>query len=288
MTNRLLQHRDSVNEFIKDRPSISSLSEGEWCKLKTLTELLGPLKTATDKLGGANYLTASVALPCLKKLLYDYKKDEEEDPLYVAKFKDELCKEIEVTKTNLENNMLIKTATALDPRFKKLKCIEQRSREAVWQHIISMIKLSLYNDSENENDDRQDMSTACRKRCYESSDDEAEDPNSASTPAAAALATATQAVTAYRAVGQLHDETMDPTSWWRAHQEEHPLLAAIARKHLCCPATSVPSERLFSKAGNVISTKRSSITADNANMLICLASWLLLLSAISFKQASLK
>ena len=54
---------------------------------------------------------------------------------------------------------------------------------------------------------------------HENSDGKEEDPHSATTPAAAALATATKAVTAYRAVGQLHDETMDPTIRQRAHQK---------------------------------------------------------------------
>jgi len=49
-----------------------------------------------------------------------------------------------------------------------------------------------------------------------------------------------------------------PYSWWPSNQHAFPMLAAVARHLLCCPATSVSSERLFLKAGDVITKKRNS------------------------------
>ena len=52
-------------------------------------------------------------------------------------------------------------------------------------------------------------------------------------------------------------KTYNPLIWWRTNQQEYPNLAVLARKFLAFPATSVPSERLFSDAGNVLTSKRN-------------------------------
>ena len=44
----------------------------------------------------------------------------------------------------------------------------------------------------------------------------------------------------------------------------------LSKKFLCITATSVPSERLFSSAGNLIAEKRSRLMSDNIDKLIFL------------------
>lgn len=54
------------------------------------------------------------------------------------------------------------------------------------------------------------------------------------------------------------------------HGNEFSILQCCAKKILCTPATSVPSERIFSKAGIVVSDRRSRIKPKNVDMLIFL------------------
>lgn len=49
----------------------------------------------------------------------------------------------------------------------------------------------------------------------------------------------------------------NPWQWWNNHKSEFPILSLLARRYLCIPATSVPCERLFSDAGNLITSKRT-------------------------------
>jgi len=56
----------------------------------------------------------------------------------------------------------------------------------------------------------------------------------------------------------------NPLDWWRLHQHKFPLVAALARRLLSIPATSAPSERLFSDAGITIANDRASLLPDVA------------------------
>merc|ERR1712113_86405 len=61
----------------------------------------------------------------------------------------------------------------------------------------------------------------------------------------------------------------DPLKWWRVTgQYLCPNVWTVARKYLCIPATSVPSERVFSQAGAIISQRRASLNDDTAADLI--------------------
>ncbi|CAG8674435.1 10480_t:CDS:1, partial [Ambispora gerdemannii] len=52
-------------------------------------------------------------------------------------------------------------------------------------------------------------------------------------------------------------EKNDPIIWWRANKSEYPILSQLACKYLTIPATSVPSECLFSDMGNLITSKQN-------------------------------
>jgi hypothetical protein len=65
-----------------------------------------------------------------------------------------------------------------------------------------------------------------------------------------------------------------PLDWWRTTAPQFPWLAPLARAYLAVPATSAPVERLFSIAGNVISSKRTRLSDGAASDLIVLRqSW---------------
>ena len=62
----------------------------------------------------------------------------------------------------------------------------------------------------------------------------------------------------------------DPLQWWACHEGLFPQLAKLAKKYLGIPATSVPSERLFSVAGELVSSKRANLSDDKIDMILFL------------------
>ena len=61
-----------------------------------------------------------------------------------------------------------------------------------------------------------------------------------------------------------------PLSWWRTNELKFPILSHLAYRLLCIPATSAPSERVFSSAGLTIAKDRARLAPQTANELVFL------------------
>ena len=62
----------------------------------------------------------------------------------------------------------------------------------------------------------------------------------------------------------------DPFNWWEQRQSRFLILSTLARKYLGICPTSVPSERLFSDAGNQITAKRTRLDSKLAGKMMFL------------------
>ncbi|KAJ8381766.1 hypothetical protein SKAU_G00025440 [Synaphobranchus kaupii] len=67
------------------------------------------------------------------------------------------------------------------------------------------------------------------------------------------------------------DHRSDPLQWWHLHSSHFPRISRLAKQYLCILATSSPSERVFSKGGNIVTSSRASLKPENVNRLVFLA-----------------
>ncbi len=62
----------------------------------------------------------------------------------------------------------------------------------------------------------------------------------------------------------------DPLTWWKSNECKYPHIAKMARCYLAVPGSSVPSERVFSTTGDIVTAKRSTLSPDNVDILVFL------------------
>lgn len=66
---------------------------------------------------------------------------------------------------------------------------------------------------------------------------------------------------------------VDPIEWWHTYASKYSHLSQIARDFLVIPATSVPSEQMFSIAGQILTKRRSALSESMMNALMCSKNW---------------
>ena len=64
--------------------------------------------------------------------------------------------------------------------------------------------------------------------------------------------------------------SQDPLKYWENHRNIYPNLFRLSLQFLCTPASSVPCERVFSKAGEIASKKRNRLNAKTLEQLLFL------------------
>jgi hypothetical protein len=61
-----------------------------------------------------------------------------------------------------------------------------------------------------------------------------------------------------------------PLKWWKNHHNDFYYMLKLAVMYLSIPATSAPSERVFSTTGVTIAKDRARLKTDRANELVFL------------------
>lgn len=154
-------------------------------------------------------------------------------------------------------------ASLLDPRFKKMRgWLEEEQERAIAllkleYQLFKGKELSVINQrNERINTARNYSSGGFKSRLFGDDEDEIIDDN--------------EEVNCYidRIRTPQANRTVDPFQWWRDHENNFPILFKVSQKYLGIPATSVPSERLFSDAGKQVTSERNRLKPETVNELL--------------------
>ena len=95
-------------------------------------------------LGGNTFVTSSIVMPMVKSLQGHLKQDDDDDPKYITKMKTIILEDFRGRVGKYLNNGFLFNATALDPRFKKLKMVaDKKARDRVFEGLLNEARAHL-------------------------------------------------------------------------------------------------------------------------------------------------
>uniref|UniRef100_A0A3P9JS10 Zinc finger protein 37 n=1 Tax=Oryzias latipes TaxID=8090 RepID=A0A3P9JS10_ORYLA len=230
-------------------------------------QVLKPFYTATVEMSEQKRVLGSMGIPLVKMLLLATEEvAEESDNVTAELLGQNLSAGLRREFDGLEENPVLSLATLLDPRFKTIgfRCQEkaQQAVQTLTAECAALVRPAADRPAErpaqqtSTGEDRK-VSTFCPPafNLWKSLDDQASMVRTHSN----ATADATLEVQRYMADPPL-ERSQDPLVYWKEHKNIYPHLFSLAKKHLCIPASSVPFEHVFSKAGEVFSRKRNRLS----------------------------
>ncbi|XP_059098333.1 zinc finger BED domain-containing protein 4-like [Tigriopus californicus] len=260
MLKRLLDLKGPVSTLLTEpgmREKVGIFDSNTWQGIFDAVRVLKPLFEATVALSSENRTTGSKIVPITKMLLTNY--DIFVQNSVPGTVRHNLAKAIKKNLvrrfTSVEDNVKLSISTILDPRF-KTKCFRDETRGTF---ATDQIQAELLEVNRQEPVRPKRCSPPVHSSLWETFDSKVVEERPALLDLQCYLNSPCQ------------PRWTNPLDWWKQiGREKHPELFQIVKKYLSIPATSVPSERVFSSAGQILSKKRNRLGDENARKMICL------------------
>ncbi|XP_077386781.1 E3 SUMO-protein ligase ZBED1-like [Festucalex cinctus] len=298
MLERFWEQKDAVAAVLrKIKPRgepLPALSDNEIKVIPEIVKLMSPLKLATKLLSEEKTPTLSIVSPLLAKLRSEFGENHS-DLAVIGKMKENFRQDFESRYNYIQD--FLNNASALDPRFKDLHFMDADNtvKDVIFLRIADQVEDMARADgmlddesqaAQAEGDGRghreEEDDNEVEEMEEDERDEELEPPKKRSAmdqllggflapvrrPQQTIRERAKEEITKYRGRDGL-DVNGDVLQWWK-EQVDLPLLSKLARSYLSIPATSVPSERVFSTAGDIITAERSRLLPEHVDQLIFL------------------
>ena len=257
----------------------------EFIVAQEVNEILKTFHFATEIISAEKYPTIGIVHPLIHKLFSVTLKEADGDTTLVKSIKAAVKADLKERHRGLNFQKVMKIGTYLDPHFKKLTYLGDVSRSSVRleakDELVAIIKEDHERLTTVESVDSMDsvasVSTAphSKKRnlacllgdiletsvkCHDQTEDEIAEAE----------------LRCYESEPGESLDCQQPLEWWKARSINYnsdivyKYLSKLAKKILCMTPTSVPSEKIFSTAGNIVSKMRSCLSPEHINHLVFL------------------
>lgn len=278
-TYYMLQRFVELEEAVKStlaviKKELPPLAPDDWNDIKELSHILKPFEDATKSLSGELYCTASLVIPIcngMKKLFAKLAKKKFSNSIkkVLAVIEDEFRERL----GNMEKSTTLAVCTFMDPRFKNLAFSSESTAENVKSKIIAMVAAKITEQSVHH---EHQLQVECTETDVADVDqDEAsiwfEFDQSVAFRQPKGTSTSRAIIEMQRYIEEeIVPRKNDPLIWWKNHKQMLPHLSIIAQERLCVLASSVPCERLFSKAGQILTERRNRLSDKMVQTLLFL------------------
>lgn len=268
MLERFIQLSEKISCIILQCPTAPPmLSASELQSTKEFVQLLKPFEDATKIICGEHYLTASKVIPIVNILRNKLQAFEPSTDIG-HHFKKALIDQFMKRFDSMEQVSLLAIATILDPRFKNINFIDKIACSQAINKITRFINSRVTNinlecQRQRKNSDNNDEAN------FWSYHENLVNLNISKQVFNQDLGQMPEDFRYYLNQPPIKMEDSAIKYWSIARDSP---LSALAIKYQSLIATSVPSERLFSEAGKIMSEERNRLTSDHLNQLLFLHS----------------
>lgn len=305
MIERLLEQKQAVESVLLNPEFTTTamckkllLSNLEWNYLRDLIRILKPFEVATKIMSSQSESTSGMVRPLIHSIIDKFLTlDDSDDPPKIQSLKEVFRDELEARFLEENCDSVSALACFLDPRYSYTIYFYVNNEIILKNRIIKFIYVLIYCRYKNMADETQEFRESVQSKILEIMAKE----NFEETPGAVtknkdldylfnceAFSQSFERMASFESenpnyLDDVNEREIDsfkmepniplgdnPLHWWHSKRHKYPKLASLARRYLGVPASSTPSERAFSTAGNIISSKRNCLLPENANLLIFL------------------
>lgn len=247
-----------------------NLEAEEWVIVKEAVAVLKPLHAITEKLSGELYPTMSLCVPLIRGLQRTIKK-KDTSTVVATQLKLSLLDVINRRLGGvLESNKHVGKAVFLDPRFKKDGFGNEDTGKSIQTLLTEELTAAMTSSTTEQ---ITDVVVEPQPSCStDSIDDFWEDFDSKIASKRSKVTISTTATIMIREYLEMpvFDRKEDPLKFWKNHNCTFKELYKLACKYLSIPATSVPSERIFSLTGLLTKDRRNRLGSEKLNQIVFL------------------